>query len=62
MGEPAQELVAPVMMDYSLADHGAETCHAVGEPWRHAAAMERQIGASGTARHSVESHSGMCRF
>ena len=57
MRQPAQELVAavvmhdrllvaPVMMDDGLADDGAELSHALGQPRRHAAAMERQISAA----------------
>ena len=51
MGEPAQQLVAPVMVDDRLGDHRAEPRHALGEPRRHAAAMQRQVGAARPLRH-----------
>src|SRR5579883_115806 len=51
MGEPAQQLVAAVMMDDRLADHRAEARHALGEPGRHAAAMQWKIGGSSAPRH-----------
>jgi hypothetical protein len=47
--EPAQQLVAPVMVHDRLAHHGAEPRHARAEPGRHAAAMQREVGASGSA-------------
>ena len=46
MRQPAQQLVAPVVMDDRLADDRAEPRHALGEPGRHAAAVQRQVGAS----------------
>ena len=46
MREPAQELVAAVVMHDRLADHRAEPRHAVAEPFRHVAAVQRQVGAS----------------
>ena len=51
MGEPAQELVAAVMVDDRLGDHRAEPRHALGQPGRHAAAVQRQIGAAGSSGH-----------
>ncbi len=46
MGEPSQELVAAVVMDDRLGHYGPEARHAIGEPFRHGAAMQRKIGAS----------------
>jgi len=51
IGKPPQQLVAAVMMDYGFAHHRAETSHAIGEPLRHAPAMQRKIGASRSLRH-----------
>src|SRR5215216_2825227 len=51
MGQAAQELVAAVVMDDRLADHGAEPRHALGKPWRNPAPMQRQVGASGSLSH-----------
>ena len=53
MGEAAQQLVAAVVMDDRLADHRAEPRHALAEPFRHAAAVQRQIGASRSVGHSA---------
>jgi hypothetical protein len=57
MRETAQQLVAPVMMHDRLADDRAEPRHARGQPGRHAAAVQGQIGAAGAARHEGESMS-----
>ena len=46
MREPAQQFVAAVMMHDRLADHRAEPRHALGQPWRHAPAVQRQVGAA----------------
>ena len=51
MGEPAEQLVAAIVMHDRLAHHGAEPGHALAQPSRHAPAMQRQIGTSGTSRH-----------
>ena len=51
MGEPAQELVAAVFDDDRLRDDRAERGHALAEPARHAAAVQRQIGAAAAAGH-----------
>ena len=53
MGEPAQQLVAPVVVDDRLDDHRAEPRHALAEPGRHPAAVKRQIGAAGASRHGA---------
>ena len=49
MGEPAQELVAAIFDDDRLSDDRAEPGHAHGQPARHAPAVQRQVGAAGTA-------------
>jgi hypothetical protein len=41
-------------MDDRLAYRRAEPRHALAEPGRHAAAMEREIGAAGTCGHGKE--------
>src|ERR1700761_5274817 len=51
MSQPAQQFVTPVMMDDRLANHRAEPRHAMSEPGRHPAAMQRKIGASRASRH-----------
>jgi hypothetical protein len=51
MRQPAQQLVAPVVKHDRLADHRAEPAHALAEPRRHASAMQRQVGASGSLGH-----------
>ena len=50
-GEPAQQLVAPVMMNDGLGQNGAEPRHPLRQPGRDPPAMQRQIGASGAACH-----------
>ena len=51
MREPAQEFVAAVFDDDRLGDHRAEPRHALAEPARHAAAVQRQVGAARAAGH-----------
>jgi hypothetical protein len=51
MREPAQQLFAAVVMHDGLADHRAKAAHAVGQPFRHLAAMQRKIGASRSPGH-----------
>ncbi len=51
MREPGQKFVAPVFEDDRLGDHGAESGHALPKPSRHAAAVQRQIGAARPRRH-----------
>ena len=53
MRETAQEFLAPVVMHDRLRDHRAEPRHALAEPRRHAAAMERQVGASAASGHRI---------
>ena len=52
MRQPAQQLVAAILEDDRLGDHRAEPGHAIAQPFRHAAAVKRQVGA---ARHAVPS-------
>ena len=47
MRQPAQQLVATVVEHDRLAHDRAEPGHALAEPFRHAAAMKRQVGAAG---------------
>ena len=47
MGQPAQKFVTPVVMNDGFGQYRAKPRHAVGQPFRHMAVMERQIGASG---------------
>ena len=49
--QPAQQLVTAILEDDRLGDHRAQARHALAQPWRHAATMQRQIGASGAAGH-----------
>jgi hypothetical protein len=51
VGEPAQKLVATIMMNDGLSDHCAETRHSTGKPAWYVAAVERKISASGATRH-----------
>lgn len=46
MGKPAQQLVAPVMMDNRLGNDSTKSHHPLAEPARHLSAMERKIGAA----------------
>ncbi len=51
MREAAEKFVAAVMLDDRCGDHGAEPRHAVGQPFRHMAAVQRKVGASGSSGH-----------
>ena len=53
MREPAQQLVAAVMMDDRLAHDRAEPRHAGGQPLRHPPAMKRKIGAAAASCHGT---------
>ena len=53
MRQPAQEFLAPVVMHDRLRDHRAEPRHALAQPRRHAAAVERQVGASAASGHRI---------
>jgi len=61
MGEPAQQLVAPVMMDDRFAHHRAQPGHALGQPRRHPPIVQRQIGATGSLSHSFSRIPGHAR-
>ena len=51
MREAPQELVASIFEYDRFGDHGAEPGHALAEPFRHAAAVQRQIGAPCATGH-----------
>jgi hypothetical protein len=51
MAKAPQQLVAAVMMHDRFADDRAEMGHAIGQPGRHAPAMQRQVGAPGSSCH-----------
>lgn len=51
MRQPAQQLVAAIMVDDRLAQHRAEPRHAVAQPLRDPSAMQRQVGAAASLRH-----------
>ena len=59
VGKPAQQLVAAIFMDDRLADHGAQARHALAKPFRHAAAVKRQIGAAGALGHQTQAAAWM---
>jgi hypothetical protein len=48
MRETPQQFVATIFHDDRLADDGAQLRHAFAQPLRHPAAMQRQVGASGS--------------
>jgi hypothetical protein len=50
--EAAEQLVPSVMMHDGLADDGAKSRHAIGEPFRNVATVKRKIGAAGSSWHS----------
>jgi hypothetical protein len=49
--QPAQHLLAPIMMDNSFRYHSPKLRHARGKPVGHMAAMEWEICASSTTGH-----------
>ena len=53
MRQPLQEFVSPVVMNHRLGDDCAQGGHALGQPWRHAAAMEGKVGAASSSCHRV---------
>src|SRR5579864_8860019 len=55
MREPAQQLVATVVVDNCLNDDPAERSHPRDEPWRYIAAVQRQISAAGSVCHDLVS-------
>lgn len=44
VGQPAQQLVAAILMHDRLADHRPEPRHPLAQPLRHPPAMQRQVG------------------
>src|SRR3954453_23556939 len=48
-GQPAQELVAPVMMDNGFAQNRREAGHSVRKPLGDSPTMEGKVGASGSS-------------
>lgn len=46
--EAGEELGGAVMVDYCFRDGGTELLHALGKPRRHASAVERKVGVTGT--------------
>ena len=58
IGEPPQQFVAAVMLDDGLAHHRAEPRHALAEPCRHAAAMQRKVGTACSLRQRPLSLAG----
>src|ERR1700675_2328187 len=55
IGEPTQQFVASIMMHDRLAHDRAETCHAVGEPFRNLPAMQREVRAPHPSSHEFTS-------
>src|SRR4051812_40771833 len=51
----AQQFVSSIMVDDRLRQDGAKAGHAVREPSRHGAAMQRQIGAPCPSCHPLSS-------
>src|SRR5437667_12494594 len=50
-GKTPQQLVAPVMMDDSLADHRAQAGHSIREPFWDTSAVQRKIGSPSSSSH-----------
>ncbi len=59
MGQAAQQLVAAVVVNDGLADHRAETCHAIAQPGRDSATMQGQIGTAGFVSHQFDDLSAL---
>src|SRR3954468_15651514 len=51
VGQPAQEIVSPVMMDDGLAQNRGEAVHSIRKPLRDSPAMQGKVGASGASSH-----------
>jgi hypothetical protein len=51
IGQPPQQLVAPVVVDDSLRHHDAKARHSVGEPTGHAPPVQWQIRAASPSCH-----------
>ena len=51
VGQPAQELVAPVVQHDRFGDQASQSGHASGEPGGHPSPVQRKVGRSGRAPH-----------
>ena len=51
MRQPAQKLIAAILEDDRLGDHRAQPSHSIAQPFGHAAAVKRQVGATRTPHH-----------
>ena len=51
IGQAAQKLVAPVVMNDGLGHHRTQPGHAVRQPFRHLSAVQRQIRTARPSRH-----------
>src|SRR5260221_9318044 len=51
MRQPAQQFVAAIFKNDRLGDHRAEPGHAIAQPFGHAPAVEREVGAASTPSH-----------
>ena len=51
MGQPAQQLVAAVVVDDRLGHDRPQPGHALAEPGRHPAMMQGKVGAARASRH-----------
>ena len=51
IGQPAQKLVAAVVVHDGLGHHRAQPGHAVRQPFRHLSAVQRQISTARPSRH-----------
>src|SRR5262249_50691124 len=54
MRKAAQEILASIVMHDGLGDDRAEPRHALAQPRRDAAAMQRQVGASAALSHRIQ--------
>ena len=51
MRQPAQQLVTAIFENDRFGDHRAQPGHAIAQPFRHAATVQRQVGTAGATRH-----------
>jgi hypothetical protein len=58
MRQPAEHLVAAVLVDDRLGDHRGEPRHPIAEPFGHMPAMERKVGAARSPSHSPRPNRG----
>ncbi|MDR6138106.1 hypothetical protein QE438_001410 [Pseudoxanthomonas sp. SORGH_AS 997] len=61
MGQPPQQLVAPIAVDDGLAHHRAQPGHALAQPRRYAPAMQGKIGAAAASGHGACLIAPACR-